>query len=187
MNFRILIAFILLSASVKIFAQETISLNGKWLFALAKNESEADKLSKFYTYSFDHSIFKPTPVPSNWAVQGFEEPIYRGFEDDKASEGFYIYDFTVPAGWTEKNINLHFGGVWSSAEVWLNGNPVGTHYGGYTSFSFNVNDKIKPGESNRLAVRVSQISPDYKFDVYDDWTLGGIYRDVSLEALPKNR
>lgn len=215
MNLRVFLAIILLSANLHVFAQERINLNGKWLFALAKTEAEADQLSKFYIDKFDSSSFKPTPVPSNWAVQGYEEPVYRGFKakedksnetkskdskakeaydlpeydqgEDKASEGFYLYDFKVPADWKEKNILLHFGGVWSSAEVWLNGKLIGNHHGGYTSFAFDVDGKIKPGESNRLAVRVRQVNLDYKFDVYDDWTLGGIYRDVTLEAMPKKR
>lgn len=187
MNLRAFIAITWLLISSQIFAQEQINLNGTWRFALAKTEKEANQLSKFYSDKFDTSSFKPTPVPSNWAVLGYEEPVYRGFEGDKASEGFYLLDFKVPADWKKKNIQLHFGGVWSSAEVWLNGNWIGTHHGGYTSFAFSVTDKIKVGESNRLAVRVRQVNQNYKFDVYDDWTLGGIYRDVTLEAMPKNR
>ena len=177
----------MLFANLLFFAQDFISLNGNWLFALAKTQEEASHLEKFYNKSFNIKVFKPTPVPSNWAIQGFEEPIYRGFEGDKASEGFYLHDFKVPADWKEKNTILHFGGVWSSAEVWLNGNLLGTHHGGYTSFSFDITDKILPGEFNRLAVRVRQVDIDYKFDVYDDWTMGGIYRDVTLETMPKKR
>ena len=36
-------------------------------------------------------------------------------------------------------------------------------------------------------MRVRQVCKDYKLDVYDDWTLGGIYRDVTLEAMPAER
>ncbi|WP_207764295.1 glycoside hydrolase family 2 protein [Flavobacterium alvei] len=187
MNLRPFLVITVLLISFQIFSQEQINLNGDWRFALAKTEKEAEALSKFYNDKFDSGSFRLIPVPSNWAVLGFEEPVYRGFENDKASEGFYLLDFKVPANWSEKNIQLHFGGVWSSAEVWLNGNLIGTHHGGYTSFSFSVTNKIKAGESNRLAVRVRQVNRDYKFDVYDDWTLGGIYRDVTLEAVPKNR
>lgn len=187
MNLRAFLVIIGLLVNFQFFAQEQINLNGSWRFKLAKTEKEAEKLSKFYSDKFDSRGFKPTPVPSNWAVLGYEEPVYRGFEGDKASEGFYLHDFKVPADWKEKNILLHFGGVWSSAEVWLNGNLIGIHHGGYTSFAFNVSDKIKVGESNQLAVRVRQVNQNYKFDVYDDWTLGGIYRDVTLEAMPKNR
>ncbi|WP_296684900.1 glycoside hydrolase family 2 TIM barrel-domain containing protein [Flavobacterium sp.] len=187
MNIRVILAITLLLVNFQIIAQEQLNLNGTWRFMLAKTEKEADSLSNFFTNKYDSRSFKPTPVPSNWSVLGYEEPVYRGFEGDKASEGFYLYDFKVPADWKEKYVKLHFGGVWSSAEVWLNGNFIGTHNGGYTSFSFDVDGKLKAGESNQLAVRVRQVNPDYKFDVYDDWTLGGIYRDVFLEAMPKKR
>ena len=92
-------------------------------------------------------------------------------------------EFTIPQDWKDKRILLHFGGVWSSAEVWLNGNELGRHDCGYTSFAFDVTNKLKVDEPNKLAVRVRQITREYKFDVCDDWTWGGIYRDVTLEAM----
>lgn len=165
--------------------QTTISLNGTWRFALAKNEQESKNLENFYLPEFAGKDFNSIPVPSNWAVLGYEEPVYRGFKDDKAAEGFYLHDFTIPKEWQGKRVLLHFGGIWSQAEVWLNGVYLGLHNGGYTSFALNVTGKLK--ETNRLAVRVRQVCTDYKFDVYDDWTIGGIYRDVTLEAMPNER
>ncbi|MBW4888985.1 hypothetical protein KXQ82_04635 [Mucilaginibacter sp. HMF5004] len=187
MNVRTTIAALLLFVSFQAAAQEQMSLSGNWHFALAKTGEEAEQLSKFYEEKFDASSFKPIPVPSNWAVLGFEEPVYRGFKEDKASEGFYLYEFKAPLEYKGKRVLLNFGGVWSSAEVWLNGKRLGDHHGGYSSFAFNVSDKIKAGASNQLAVRVRQVNEDYKFDVNDDWTLGGIYRDVTLEAMPQKR
>ena len=120
-------------------------------------------------------------------VLGYEEPVYRGFKENKASEGFYLHKFETPEGWDGKRVLLHFGGVWSSAEVWLNGKFLGRHDSGYTSFAFDVSGKLKTDGANLLAVRVRQITKEYKFDVFDDWTLGGIYRDVTLEAMPRGR
>lgn len=168
-------------------AQERINLSGTWQFAFAANQKEADRLERFYTSDFAKSKFKLTPVPSNWALLGYEEPVYRGFKDNQAGEGFYVREFTIPQDWKDKRILLHFGGVWSSAEVWLNGNELGRHDCGYTSFAFDVTNKLKVDEPNKLAVRVRQITREYKFDVCDDWTWGGIYRDVTLEAMPAKR
>ncbi len=50
-----------------------------------------------------------------------------------------------------------------------------------------MTNKLKADEPNKLAVRVRQITREYKFDVCDDWTWGGIYRDVTLEAMPAKR
>lgn len=186
-NKRILFIIIWILVHIHLFPQERINLNGNWKFTLAQTEQEAEQLSQFYTEKFNSTNFKQIPVPSNWAILGFEEPAYRGFKNDIASEGFYLYDFKVPENWKEKCIKIHFGGIWSSAEIWINGKFIGTHHGGFTSFSFIVDDSIKFGNTNRLAIRVKQVNRDYQFDVYDDWTLGGIYRDVTLEALPKKR
>ena len=168
-------------------AQETVSLNGTWLFRLAENESEATRWKDFYQPTFQGKGFDEIPVPSNWAVLGYEEPTYRGFKEDKASEGFYLRDFDTPEGFEDKRVLLHFGGVWASAEVWLNGAYIGTHDGGYNSFAFDVTGKLQEKGKNRLAVRVKQVSRSYKFDTFDDWTLGGIYRDVTLESMPAKR
>lgn len=187
MNLRRILSFILLIAALRLSAQEQVSLNGTWDFALAKTGEEALRLENFHAPEFTNNDFKPIPVPSNWAVLGYEEPVYRGFKEGTASEGFYLHTFTVPKDWNEKRVLLHFGGVWSSAEVWLNGQYLGRHDSGYTSFSFNATGKLKTDNINRLAVRVRQVTREYKFDVFDDWTLGGIYRDVTLEAMPAKR
>ncbi|MCE5177598.1 MAG: beta galactosidase jelly roll domain-containing protein [Porphyromonadaceae bacterium] len=168
------------------YAQE-INLNGTWNFALAKTEKEANRLAGFYAPDYKTGKFTPIPVPSNWAVLGFEEPVYQGFDKGTGSEGFYIREFSLPQGWADRRVLLHFGGVWASAEVWLNGRALGSHESGYTSFSFEVTGLLNATSTNRLAVRVRQATRDNKFDTYDDWTLGGIYRDVTLEAMPRER
>lgn len=180
----------LLMAGVSASAQTSLNINGNdWLFYYAKDIHVADSLEKtgFWKSDYDSKSFQKTTVPSNWAVLGYEEPTYRGFKDDKASEGFYIRKFTFPKSFAGKRILLHFGGVWNSAEVWLNGHRLGRHDSGYTSFSFNVSDYCHVDTINTLAVRVRQVYPCYKTDTYDDWTLGGIYRDVTFEAMPRKQ
>ena len=43
---------------------------------------------------------------------------------------------------------------------------------------------MKPAAENRLAVHVRQVTKDSMLDTNDDWSLGGIYRDVWLETMP---
>lgn len=177
----------LLSGPSMAQAPADMTLNGTWSFALVPNETAADGMANFYKPGFDTTAFKPTPVPSNWAVQGFEEPHYKPFGNVEASQGFYLTHFTPPADFKDQRVLLKFGGVWSSAEVWLNSKPLGRHDSGFTSFAYDVTSALKSGADNLLAVRVRQTQHDYLFDTNDDWTLGGIYRDVSLEAMPKAR
>lgn len=196
---RTIILSILFCQLLVCMARNVVTISGQndWLFRLATGSEEADSLVRvgFYEPSFRASGFTHVHVPSNWAVLGFEEPVYRGFsdksrtgscQDDKASEGLYIKRFLLPDTFADKRVLLHFGGVWNSAEVWLNGQRVGRHDSGYTSFSMDVTGIAHEGE-NTLAVRVRQVYHGYKTDTYDDWTLGGIYRDVTVEAMPKLR
>lgn len=187
---RLLFCHSLLALSALLFCAnaDNLSLNGTWQFFHAKTAEQADSLQAtgFPDAEYQGLGFQDTPVPSNWAILGYEEPMYRGFKDDKASEGFYRYRFQVTGKMAKQRNLLHFDGVWASAEVWLNGERLGRHDSGYTSFAMDASKAIKEGE-NVLAVRVRQVYPGYKTDTYDDWTLGGIYRDVWLESMPSKR
>lgn len=187
---HLLLLSLITAGLIQARAQETFNISGNdWQFYYAKDVHVADSLEAtgFWRPDYDSKSFQKTPVPSNWAVLGYEEPVYRGFKDDVASEGFYIRKFKFPKSFRGKRVLLHFGGVWNSAEVWLNGHRLGRHDSGYTSFSFNVSDCYRADTINTLAVRVRQVYPGYKTDTYDDWTLGGIYRDVTLEAMPRKQ
>lgn len=189
MRKNFLIAFLAISL-FQVKAQDIFNISGQdWQFFYAKDRATADSLAAtgFGQRDYETIGFRPTPVPSNWAVLGYEEPVYRGFPNDEASEGFYMKKFKAPKSFRGKRILLHFGGVWNSAEVWVNGHWVGRHDSGYTSFSYNVSDYVKGDTLNTIAVRVRQVYPGYKTDTYDDWTLGGIYRDVTLEAMPRKQ
>ncbi len=183
------LAFALLNASALAATPQpdsTFSLDGTWKFSLAPTPADAEKLEHFYQPGFDTAGFKTIAVPSNWALKGFERPTYGQFKGD-AGEGFYLDEFRPPAAWKGRRLLLHFGGVWSSAEIWLNGQPVGRHDTGFNSFSFDVSSLVRYDAPNELAVRVRQKTHDYVFDTNDDWALGGIYRDVSLECTPGGR
>ena len=179
-GYSVVVLFALIPVRSFSQAQEpnpTLSLNGTWQFALAATDAEADELATFYRPNYDAAAFKTIAVPSNWALKGFEPPHYGRFTGD-ASQGFYIHSFMVPDTWRDKRVLLHFGGAWDSAEVWLNGKPLGRHDSGFTSFAFDVTPELNYGANNVLAVRVRQVTHDYLFDTNDDWSLGGIYRDV---------
>ncbi len=58
------------------------------------------------------------------------------------------------SAWSGKRINLEFDGVFQVAEIWINGQRIGEHKGGYTGFTFDITDAVKPGD-NVVAVRVN--------------------------------
>ncbi|HEY5909927.1 MAG TPA: sugar-binding domain-containing protein [Verrucomicrobiae bacterium] len=68
---------------------------------------------------------------------------------------WYWRGFTMPQNpWPGGRCLLRFHAVDYLADVWLNDKPVGSHEGGETPFVLDVTDAVKPGDSNRIAVRV---------------------------------
>ena len=84
------------------------SLDGTWDFAFAADAAAADHLAGFYQDGFQGGGFRPIVVPSNWGLEGFEEPIYA--RTRRGGEGFYVLRFQAPANLTGKGA-VHFGGV----------------------------------------------------------------------------
>lgn len=147
---------------VKGVKQEQILLNGIWQFQFSPD-------SKWTTIT----------VPGEVAMQGY------AIEHDKAVT--YKKDFAVPADFANKAIILRFDGVYSHAEVWVNGTFVRNHDGGFTRWECDVTKLIKPGRKNEIRMEVTDRRDDISYGSgYAHHPIGGILRDVTLYALPQN-
>ncbi|WP_079908841.1 PA14 domain-containing protein [Paenibacillus sp. 32352] len=95
---------------------------------------------------------------------------------------WYKRSFTVPDNWKGQRVMLNFGAVDYLATVYVNGKQAGTHKGGYTSFSLDITDQLKPGE-NELIVHVmdnTDMGEDQAVGKQTVKKLGGIwYTSVS--------
>ncbi|RIX50796.1 DUF1349 domain-containing protein [Paenibacillus nanensis] len=95
---------------------------------------------------------------------------------------WYKREFTVPSEWDGQRVKLNFGAVDYLATVYVNGQNVGSHKGGYTSFSFDITDYLVEGE-NELIVHVldkSDMGEDQAVGKQTVKKLGGIwYTSVS--------
>lgn len=79
---------------------------------------------------------------------------------------------------------LQFDGVNSSCVVFWNGKEITKHDGGYSTFRVKLDD-IK--DENLLVVQVDNSANDRVYPQQADFTFyGGIYRDVSVVAVPEN-
>lgn len=161
------------------------SLNGDWSFKyLAGHEGGAD--ADFSKPEFDVSAWKKIRVPGNWELQGFAEPHYD--LDLQDGLGLYRRTFRVPADWRGgRRVCLRFEGVAYGFEAWVNGTKVGASAASaYNPSTFDITDALKPdvNADNVLAVQVTTKPFAYEFDVNDDWSLGGICRDVTLFSVP---
>lgn len=133
---------------------------------------------------FDDSKWRPVDLPHDWSIEdlpGTASP----FSPDAPSQvsggfttggtGWYRKTFTLPAAPTGQRVQLLFEGVYMNAEVWLNGQSLGQHPYGYTSFWYDVTDHLKAGAPNVLAVQVRNEGANSR------WYSGsGIYRHVWL-------
>ncbi|HEY6505338.1 MAG TPA: glycoside hydrolase family 2 TIM barrel-domain containing protein [Chitinophagaceae bacterium] len=171
-----------------------ISLNGEWDFSFALKPGDEPK--DFYKDKV--SGWKKIPVPSNWEMQGYDKPIYKSavypfrpvnppyVPKDYNGIGCYQKIFTVPAGWRDKNITLHFGGVSSAYKVWLNGKFAGYAEDSFLPSEFNITPYLQEGE-NIISVWVIRWSDGSFLEDQDQWRLSGIHREVYLHAEPKLR
>lgn len=84
-----------------------------------------------------------------------------------------------------EEVFIEFQGVNASATVIINGEKLGTHHGGYSTFRYNISDYLKP-DANSLKVEADNSKNDYVYPQMADFTFyGGIYREVKLVVVNK--
>lgn len=168
------------------------SLNGKWKFRYAP--SIETSIKDFYRTDLEDKDWDEIPVPSNWELQGYGEPIIRNIQyvfspnppyiDVENPVGTYRTRFTVPKNWEDREVILHFGSIAGYARVYVNGRHVGMTKAAKTPAEFNVTSYLVEGE-NLLAVQVYRWHDGSYMEDQDFWRLTGIERDVFLQAYPK--
>lgn len=128
----------------------------------------------------------PQFVPSDWQWQDIQLPhdwsIYLNFDRKAGGSsgylpggiGIYKKTFAVPASYSGKRIAIIFDGIYHKATIYLNGQKIGYHRYGYTSFEYDLTQYIKYGEENVLIVHVDHAEESR-------WYTGsGIYRHAWL-------
>ena len=146
-----------------------IDLNWKFIKSDVKGAEEP---------KFNDSDWRTLNLPHDWSIEG-------EFREDAITKGPGGY---LPSGigWYRKHLSLssndkdqqywiEFDGVYMNSDVWINGQHLGKHPYGYTSFYYDLTPYIKKGE-NIIAVKVdNSVQPNSR------WYSGsGIYRHVWL-------
>ena len=148
--------------------KQTINLN--WRFHLGDVKDAG-------FMGYDDRAWCTVTLPHDWAVEHPFDPGYAsGTGYLPGGTAWYRKHFELGEDAAGKRVRVTFLGVYKHARVWINSNYLGSHAYGYTSFSFDITEFVRPGE-NVLAVRVEHE------DVADSrWYTGsGIDRDVVLE------
>jgi beta-galactosidase/beta-glucuronidase len=143
---------------------------------------EQAKANDFARPDFDDSSWSDLDVPSNWEMAGYSVPTY-GWCDDTV--GLYRRWVEIPKRFDGAHVVWRFDGVYVGAEVFVNGKKAGYHESGYTAWEIDVTDLIRPGERNLVALRVSKDTFSSICDKGDFESMGGIFRETYLIAVPK--
>ena len=155
----------------------TRSLNGEWALKVIEGTADTDEVP-----AQDGSWGK-IPVPGCWEAYGYCKPSY-----DKANPltGYYRTTFSVPTEWKGKRIVLRLDGVLYGYDLWINGKKAGSWRSGYNTALFDITPYInKKNGEQELAMKVITRFPGSDFDYNDDWAPSGIFRDVTLMAVPE--
>ena len=159
---------------------EWLNLNGSWDYIGGKelaNPEEAETPPVFTRKT--EKIKVPFPPESELS----------GINRDGDTYLWYRRNFKVPSTWKEKTVLLHFGAVDRVTAVFVNGEKVGTHTGGYDAFSFDITNYLNAGE-NQLIVGAYDPNDGKaasgKNGPRGDYTFSsGIWQTVWLEPLAK--
>ena len=142
-----------------------LSLNDGWKFIKAADPTNAKG--------------EPVTLPHTWnAVDGQD-----GGNDYHRGTCWYVRDLAKPELEGGKRVWLEIKGAAMTAEVYLNGEKLARHEGGYSTFRVDLTDHLS--ENNVLSISVDNGDNDTVYPQKADFTFyGGLYRDVNLIIVP---
>ncbi|MBN2213940.1 MAG: DUF4982 domain-containing protein [Bacteroidales bacterium] len=145
-------------------ARQDILLNSEWM--TTANDSDRHAFSGFQKADFDDTNWHRVDLPHNWdRYEGYR----RMKHGNRHGYAWYRKRFYMDRKHAAKRIFLWFEGAGSYATVWVNGKQAGYHAGGRSSFTIDISEYIRFGDSNLLAVRA-----DHPANIRDlPWVCGG--------------
>lgn len=117
------------------------NLNGLWQYSIVPVSND-----KSIPNVFDGNILVPFAVES--ALSGVAKTV------GKDSILWYQTIINTSSKLKNKKVLLHFGAVDWRSEIYINGNKIATHEGGYDPFTVDITNSLKKGSKQRLSVRV---------------------------------
>ncbi len=140
-----------------------------------KNEKPKNRWDHI-EYDFDKSF--SLNVPGDWNTQKPELFFYEGTI-------WYKKSFDYPLKSNVRHF-IYFGAVNYKAIVYLNGEKVGEHEGGFTPFNIEVTGKLKSSDNFIVVKADNKRSREYVPTVNTDWwNYGGITRSVYIIEEPE--
>lgn len=189
--------------------RQEICLNGYWDFqpvSLPKDYKQGKGVAPQLSSPKDGNWSKTRiKIPSPWNVNSFgyrdlEGPDHRNYpsypkEWEQVKMAWMKKNITIPTNWAGQQIKLYFEAVAGYSEIYINKKKLGENFDLFLPFSFDITDKVVPGETVEILVGVRSQS------LFEDnstigrrivpggsmwgYLINGIWQDVYLLALPK--
>jgi beta-galactosidase len=164
----LILALVFLSSGL--FAKESTNINAAWKFTKSA-------VTNPQQITYDDSSWDNISIPHTWnGLDGQDggNNYYRGV-------CWYRKHVVIPSNFSGKVVYLRFSAVNTSATVYVNGNLIGTHTGGYSAFMFDITNVVTLGQDNVIAVQVDNSNTIQCPPLSADFTFfGGITRNVDL-------
>lgn len=156
--------------------REVFSMNPAWRFhkgTLQGGENRSLDDSKWAVVSLPHGI-DLLPTEASGCIN------YQG-------EVWYRKHFTPDVRLKGKKVFLHFEAIMGKSKVFLNGELLAEHFGGYLPVVVDLTDHLDWNKENVIAVMADNSNdpsypPGKNQDVLDYTYFGGIYRDCWMVA-----
>lgn len=173
----------------------TNRIKNEWQFLFEEIKDIPSPFAKSQDYDFntvDEIKWEEIIVPSSLIMQGYDI--------QNNVEYYYRRKITIPKEYAQNRVFLRFEGVYSNARIWVNNQYIRTHVGGFTSWDCDIT-AFAQEEEVTLIVGVADIEGDHPgvwnpngqvisdsawASYYAHHNIGGILRDITLYALPKN-
>ncbi len=162
------------------------NLNGMWTYEFDFGKSGMER-QLYQSKGFNDTIIVPFCPESTLSGVGY---------NDFIESMWYHREVIVSEEWGDMDFILHFGAVDYQSEVFVNGQSLGVHFGGTSSFKYYLSDSVKAGDTINIVVRVndeprSGIQPigkqsqTYSSQGCHYTRTTGIWQTVWIEAVPK--
>lgn len=168
-----------------------LSLDGLWKF---KFDYDYQGVKENWKKGLKNTISMPVPASFNDFFTDKDSREYAG-------DVWYETDFLIPMELADRDLDIRFGSATHFAVVYVNGEEIISHQGGFLPFNANINKVAKFGQSNKVVVKINNelslttlpagqtitltngkrmVKPFFDFFNY-----AGLQRPVKLVATPK--
>ena len=152
--------------------------NFGWRFCLGDESAYAAE-------DFDDSAWRELHLPHDWSIEGefsVFNPSTPGGGALPGGIGWYRKSFPTPQCVGKGGrVFVEFDGVFMNSTVFVNGEPLGTRPYGYSSFTYDITEKLHTRDSVACVQNTIAVRCDNADQPNSRWYAGcGIYRDVRL-------